>query len=138
VVQGSTILVSLGFFITLIFGRSLFSVVQGTLGICMSLETYFAAARGRRWWLQLYAVYMLLSSVISVAYGAVVLLDVDVECSKMADQFNACVSTQVVYGLVIALGASSVGLFAAINTALLSWAMPAVHPADDSQSLLVH
>ncbi len=81
---------------------------------------------------------MLLNSVVSLFVGATILLGVDLACARYGDQRSACISTQGLYGITMALGASSVGLFAAFNTALAAAAMPARHPADESEILLVH
>lgn len=41
-----------GYFTTLVFGRSIFAIVQAFLGIMMSLEAYFTVSRGERWFLK--------------------------------------------------------------------------------------
>jgi len=53
-VRSVTVFAIFGFIVTLLFGRSLLAVVQSTLGILMSLEAYFAAARGNRAMLRAY------------------------------------------------------------------------------------
>jgi hypothetical protein len=78
---------------------------------------------------------MVLNTIVSVAVGVVVLTGVDIECAAAPNE-NACASTQVVYGLCMALGASSFGLFAAINIALVSLAMPPHPPEDPEEKLL--
>jgi hypothetical protein len=54
--------------------------------------------------------------------AGVVLAGLDVECSS-AQNREACSDTGVVYGVILSVGASSVGLFAAINSGLAYLAM---------------
>ena len=53
-------------------------------------------------------------------------------------QVQACVSTQIFYALMLTLGGSSVGLFAAINTMLFSFAIPSSQASDECEDMLVH
>ena len=129
-------LVVLGFSITALFGRSIISVVQGTLGILMSLETYSAAAQGRRWWLRGYAAFMLLNAAASILIGSVIFVGVVQDCAGEVSQAARCTATQVVYGVVMLVGASSVGLFAAVNALLVSFAMPQQRANDEVEGLL--
>ena len=51
-------------------------------------------------------------------------------------QAARCTATQVVYGVVMLVGASSVGLFAAVNALLVSLAMPPQRANDEVEGLL--
>jgi len=84
------------------------------------------------------ALYMLVNAGVSVVVGVIVLAGVDISCAGMGDYEAACTSTQVTYGLLMALGASSVGLFAAINSALVSFAMPPAASKDENEGFLEH
>ena len=134
--QGTCVLVVLGFTITALFGRSIISVVQGILGVLMSLETYAAAAQGRRWWLRLYAAFMLLNAAASILIGSVIFVGAVSNCSAEGSQASVCAATQVVYGVIMLVGASSVGIFAAINALLVSFAMPPQRANDELEFLL--
>lgn len=138
VVQATAILAVLGCFITLVFGRSLVAVLQSLLGILMGMETYHAAAQGKRWWLRVYALYQLLNTVASLLIGIVVLTGVDISCAGSSAQRDICASVEAVYGVMMALGATSVGLFAAINSCLASCAMPDSKPTDECEDMLLH
>ena len=128
-VQATCVIAIIGFVTTLLFGRSVTAMVQGFLGIIFSVETFFAAARGARRVLQLYALFSVLNTGAAIIVGVIVLSGVEFECAG-AQNMAACVSTQEIYGLIMALGASSVGVVAAINTGLLSLTMPAKPPPD--------
>ena len=132
-------LVILGFAITVLFGHSVVAVVQGTLGILISLEGYAAAAAGRRWWLRLYAAFMVLNAAASITIGSVIFSGASAGvsgCSNEGTQAAACTAAEVVYGSVMLVGASSVGLFAAANAILVSFAMPARRANDEVEALL--
>lgn len=138
-VQAMCVLVILGFAITVLFGRSVVAVIQGTLGILISLEGYTAAAAGRRWWLRLYAAFMVLNAAASITIGSVIFSGASEGvsgCSNEGTQAAACTAAQVVYGAVMLVGASSVGLFAAANAILVSFAMPARRANDEVEALL--
>jgi hypothetical protein len=120
-VQLTCIIVIIGLFITIMFGRSITAAILGTIGIIMSLETYFSASRNERWFLKYYAIFMVLFSAASIVVGSTVLSGVDIECAGASNQ-QACTTTQLMYGLIMTLGSSSVGMFAAINAALVFYA----------------
>ena len=77
---------------------------------------------GHFWVLRWYALFMVLSAAVSVGVGASILAGVDVNCST-AYNADACIQTSVVYALSIALGSSSVGVFAAVNSMLVYYTM---------------
>ena len=86
----------------------------------MSLETFFASRSGNRRWLWMYAVYMLLQSLASIAFGAVVLTGaVDLTCAG-AQNVSTCAIVATFAALAFVLGSSSVGLLASA-VSLLVW-----------------
>jgi hypothetical protein len=131
VVSATCLLVIIGYCTILIFGRSLTATVQATVGIVVSLETLLAVWAGRFWMLRWYALYMILNAVVSVAVGATILSGVDLECAA-ARNATTCVQTGTVYALSMALGSSSVGVFAAINSMAVYYTLP--QPAPDTQA----
>jgi hypothetical protein len=113
-----------GLIVTTIYGRSLTAVILGVVGIIVSLEAIFHIARGEWWFLRVYTAYLLAQTAVSVVVGAIALSGVGLfeNCSG-AQNPNACVNSQVVYGLIMALGSSSVGVFAAVNSIVVWYAM---------------
>ena len=57
-------------------------------------------------------------------------------CSAEGSQASVCAATQVVYGVIMLVGASSVGIFAAINALLVSFAMSPQRANDELEFLL--
>jgi hypothetical protein len=96
-----------------LFSRSLFGVIMCALGVLVSLETRSAMDRGERWWLIAFGSYMTLTCGVSIGLGALTLAGVDTNCAG-AFAPDACTSLGIVTGLVLAIGSSSAGLFAAI------------------------
>jgi hypothetical protein len=138
VVKSSALLVVLGSFVLMIFGRSIVSLYQGLVAIAASLECYYAASKGYRKWLAVYAAFMCVDSIFCLFFGATILIGIDFECAHTGSQQPTCIATQSLYGLALALGSSGLGMFAAINTALAAAAMPSRHSADESEVLLIH
>ncbi len=66
--------------------------------------------------------------------AGVVLGGLDVECAT-AQNREACSDTGVVYGVILSLGASSVGIFAAINSGLAYLAMRDDAPTGNDRKL---
>jgi hypothetical protein len=123
------LLVILGYCAILIFGRSLTATVQSTIGIVVSVETLLAVWSERYWMLRWYALYMVLNTVVSIAIGATLLSGIDLECASALNSIN-CAYTRTIYALSMALGSSSVGLFAAVNSMVVYYTLP--RPAPDT------
>jgi heme A synthase len=87
-------------------------------GIVASVEAFFAASRGQRSVLKYYAIFMVFNTVANVVVGATVLSGIDLQCTY-AQNKQGCSVTALYYGLAMLLGGSSVGVFAAINSALV-------------------
>lgn len=141
VVRITCVIVILGLFVTLMFGRSLTAVILGVTGILFSLETLFAMSRGARTRenariLKYYAAYSVLATGASVAVGATTLSGVDLSCASSAD-VDACTATQVMYGLIMLIGSPAVGSFAAINSALVYLSLQSGGARDSEEDLKV-
>lgn len=106
----------------MLFGRSITATVQGVVGILVSLETLAGMASGKFWVLRWFALYMICNTAVSVGIGASILAGVDVNCAS-ASNTGTCTQTSIVYALSMALGSSSVGVFAAINSMLVYYTM---------------
>jgi hypothetical protein len=111
----------------LAFCSTMIAVIQGTIGIIMSLETYHSVSKGNRWFLKWYALYNILNTIVSIVVAGVVLGGLDVECSQAPNR-DACNDIGVLYGVLLSLGASSVGVFAAINSTLAYLSMTEAAP----------
>lgn len=61
VVNATCLIVVLGCWCILLFGRSITATVQGVVGIIASLETLSGMANGQFWVLRWYALYMVLN-----------------------------------------------------------------------------
>lgn len=135
-VRASALWSAFGLFTTLVFGRSLYAVVQGALGILVSLEAFFSVSRGERAFLKWFAPYMVANTAASVVIGAVTLSGLDVECTGAPNRAG-CTVTGLAYALVMILGGASIGLFAAINAAvaLATMGEPRATAADTRVSL---
>jgi len=94
-------------------------VVIGACGIIASLEALSHIARREFWVLPWYAGFLTLQVAASLAVGVNAIVGAGTFCAG-ADNTSTCINLQVVYGLVMALGSSTVGLFAAINS-LVVW-----------------
>ena len=80
---------------------------------------------------------MILNAAASVFLGSVLLSGVDVaDCAGQGTQDAECTSTQVIYGVMLLIGAPIVGLFAAANALLVSFAMPAPRANDEVEGWL--
>ncbi len=110
------------------------AVVQGTIGILMSLETYNSVSKGNRWFLKWYALYNFLNTIVSIIVAAVVLGGLDVECSQSPNR-DACNDIGVLYGVILSLGASSVGVFAAINSTFAYLSMAEAAPTGSDRKV---
>jgi hypothetical protein len=120
--HGVILLVIFGSAVVLVYGRSLPAVIIGGAGILASLEALFHVQR-RQWWaLPYYAAYLLVQTAASVAVGAAVLVGVGVQCAAAANP-GACANHASVFGLILALGSSSVGTLAAITTLFVYYAV---------------
>ncbi len=78
---------------------------------------------------------MLLNAAACIAVGVVVFTGSDASCAG-AQNPAACTSASVFYGIVMALGASALGLFSSINAGLVSLTMGATPPKDPMSQLL--
>ena len=114
VVQATCVVVVFGFLVSIMFARSIGAIVQGVLGICVSVETFLQVGRGAVPILGWYSAYMAVSTLVSLGIGANALFGADATCASAANA-STCTNTQLVYGLVTVLGALSIGLFASIN-----------------------
>ena len=111
-----------GLGVTAVFGRSLAAVILGGCGIIASLEAIAHIARREYWVLPWYAGYLTLQVAASLAVGVSAIVGAGTFCAG-ADNTNVCTNVQVVYGLVMALGSSTAGLFAAINSIAVFYAV---------------
>lgn len=118
IVQLTCLLVIFGLFVTLMFGRSLVAIIQGTVGIIISTETYWQVGRGGRRILKYYATWAILNAGVSIGVGATVLAGADGQCRGAAN-LSTCSSTQVLYGLIMLVGSAALGVFASINSLLV-------------------
>lgn len=111
-----------GLVVTMVYGRSITAVVIGVVGIIASLEALFHLARAEYWVLPLYSGYLIAQTAVSVGVGASVLAGVGLSCAGSHNPAT-CNDSQVVYGLIMTLGSSSVGIFAAVNAIVVYYAM---------------
>jgi hypothetical protein len=116
VVRFAALLVIFGQTVIFIFARSVPAIVLSIVGILASAEAYLAAGRSPidRRVLALYAAYMLVQSGCFVGLGVATLAGADLTCASAANT-TTCTNVAVVLGLIMTLGASSVGTFAALN-----------------------
>lgn len=125
-VQATSLMLILGYFATMMFGRSVISVIQGIIGIVISVESYLAASRSDRHGLRWAALGMLFNTFLSAAVGLTILIGTDIACRNIKAEYQgACNVTQSIYGLLMLLGSSSVGIFATINAVLVYFALGA-------------
>jgi hypothetical protein len=123
-----------GMLVTSMFGRSLASIVQGVLGILMTMEAYFTVTRGERWFLKWYAPYMVLNSAVSIVIGALTLSGLDAVCGGAANP-STCTVVGLLYAGMMLLGGSSIGLLTAINATALLFAMREPTPGEDERKV---
>jgi hypothetical protein len=129
VLQMTCLLVAMGSCISLFFGRSVTSIAQGTVSILVSIDVFYAAARGDRAMIRFYAIFMLCATAVTIAIGSAILSGVDLNnCSGNVNP-STCSAAQNIYGIIMLLGSSSVGLFASINSFLVYLTMKAPAPA---------
>lgn len=134
VVQAICSLVIFGLFTTLMYGRSMIAVIQGVIGIIVSLEAYYSVGRGERWFLKWYGLYMLANTAVSLTVGGLTLSGLDQDCATAPNQ-NACSDTGLMYALIMTLGSSSVGIFTAISACLAHVSMREKEPDADELKL---
>ncbi len=88
----------------------------------------------RSGFLKWYALYNIANTVVSIVVGGVVLAGVDVECASAASA-DTCNDVGVLYGVILTLGSSSVGVFAAINSGLAYLSMRDTAPTPDARKV---
>ncbi len=81
-----------------------------------------------------YALYNIANTVVSIVVAGVVLGGLDVECSTAWNR-DACNYVGTVYGIILLLGSSSVGIFAAINSGLAYLAMENERPTANDRKV---
>ena len=120
-----------GLGVTAVFGRSLAAVVIAACGIIASLEAIAHIARREFWVLPWYAAFLTLQVAASLAVGVRAIIMAPSFCAAAAN-YSTCSNSQVVYGLIMALGSSTAGLFAAISACSVWYAVRgvAVNDAD--------
>lgn len=106
-----------GFLSVLLFSRSLYPCLLGAVGLVVSLETIAAVDRGDQRMLTCTGFYMLVNVVASLALGVVMLTNLDSECAS-AENPGTCSAVGSVSGLIVSVGASSLGMVALVASLL--------------------